>query len=73
MALPTDSLLAVIYSSDLNLFQVFEYMGMREDAETTLTAMAYFAGLSVHCWVSFVNDDQKVAASSSYLGEITLM
>lgn len=73
LALATDSLLAVIYSPDLNLFQVFEYGAVREDAEATLTAMAYFAGFQVHCWVSFVNDNRKVAASSSYLGEITLL
>lgn len=73
MALPEDSLLAVIYSPDLNLFQVFEYAAVREDAEATLTVMAYFAGLPVHLWVGFVNDGRKLAASSSYLGEITLL
>lgn len=73
MALPDDSLLAVIYSPQLNLFQVFEYGAVREDAEATLTAMTYFAGMQVHCWVSFVNDNRKVSASSSYLGEITLL
>jgi hypothetical protein len=72
MALPTDSLLAVIYSPDLNLFEIFEEAAVREDAEATLTAMSYFSGQTVHCWVSFVNDGRKLAASSSYLGEVTL-
>jgi hypothetical protein len=73
LALPDDSLLAVIYSPELNLFQVFEYAALRADAEATLTVMPYFAGLPVHCWVTFVNDGRKVAASSTYMGEITLL
>lgn len=73
MALSTDSLLVVIYTPDLNLFEVFEGAALREDTEATLTVESYFAGLSVHCWVSFINDDRKLAASSSYLGEITLI
>ncbi len=73
MALPADSLLTVLYSPELNLFQVMEYEAIREDAEVTLTAMSYFAGMEVHCWASFVNDDRKLAASSTYLGEITLI
>jgi hypothetical protein len=73
LALADDSLLAVIYSPDLNEFQVFEYGAVRSDGEATLTAMAYFADMPVQCWVSFVNDNRKVAASSSYLGEITLL
>lgn len=73
MALPTDSLLVVIYSPGMNLFEVFEGAALREDTEATLTVASYFAGLPVHCWVSFVNDDRKLAASSSYLGEITLI
>nr|WP_317632757.1 DUF6266 family protein [uncultured Flavobacterium sp.] len=72
MALPTDTLLVVIYSEDLNLFEVFEYQATREDAEVTLSVAAYFSSLEVHCWVSFVNDDRKLSASSNYLGTVTL-
>jgi hypothetical protein len=72
MALPTDSLLVVIYSPELNLFEVFENNAAREDTEATLNVMSYFAEHTVHCWVSFVNDSRKLAASSSYLGEVTI-
>lgn len=73
LAIAEDSLLVVIYAPDLNLFEVFENSAVREDAEVTLTIPAYFAGVPVHCWASFVNDVRKQAASSSYLGESMLI
>lgn len=73
MALAADSLLVVIYSPDLNLFQVLENSAERGDVEITLDIEPYFASTEVHCWVSFVNDDRKQSASSSYLGEIALV
>lgn len=73
MALASDSLLVVVYSPTLNLFEVFENRAERGEAEVTLDMAIYFANTDIQCWVSFVNDDRKQTASSSYLGEITLI
>lgn len=73
LALPTDALLVVVYSEELNMFEVFEDAATRAAKEVTLTTTPYFAGLKVHCWVTFVSNERKLSASSSYLGSINLM
>lgn len=69
MAATQDSLLVVVYSPDLDMFEFFEQSANREDTEVTLQLSSFFQGLNVHCWASFVNDERKLSASSSYLGE----
>ncbi|HUH25939.1 MAG TPA: DUF6266 family protein [Flavobacterium sp.] len=73
LAIPEDSLLVVIYCPDLNLFEIFENSAVREDTEATLNVPAYFAGMQIYCWASFVNDVRKQAASSSFLEQVGLM
>lgn len=72
MATAQDSLLVIVYSPDLNMFEVFEQTATREDKEVTLNLSSFFQGLKVHCWGSFVNDERKLSASSSYLGELNI-
>ncbi len=71
MALPTDKLLLVIYSPTAGLFQISEGAATRADAELTVTVD--LAGTPVHCWVTFVSETGKHAASSTYLGEVEVM
>jgi len=73
MAIAEDQLLVVVFAPDLNMFEVFEHSATREDKMVTLTLSSYFQGLKVHCWGSFVNDERKLSASSSYLGEISIV
>lgn len=73
LALPTDGLLVVLFSEDLQLFSVYENAATRADGEVTLPIEAYFTTLNLHCWASFVNNERKLAASSTYLGEILVI
>jgi len=73
LALATDALLVVVYSDDLNLFEVFESYATRQDVELTLQLAPYFATVPVQCWATFVNNDRKLAATSTYVGAITLL
>lgn len=72
LALPTDALLVVVYCEELNMFEVFEDAAIRSATEITLATTSYFAGLKVECWATFVSNERKLSASSSYLGSINL-
>ncbi|MDY0091032.1 MAG: DUF6266 family protein [Flavobacteriaceae bacterium] len=72
MAKGDDRLLMIAYCPNLDLYEVFENSALREDREVVLSFNSHFQGLEVHCWASFVNSEQKVSASSSYLGEFEL-
>ncbi|UYW02279.1 DUF6266 family protein [Flavobacterium agricola] len=71
-ALATDTLLVVIYAPDLHLFEVFETQTTRQAKKATLTAEAYFTGVPIHIWATFVNSTKKTAAVSQYLGTVIL-
>lgn len=73
MAMPGDSLLVVIYAPAAKAFQVFDNVAKREDMAATLAVPDYLANQAVHCWATFKNDSRKLVASSSYMGEITLL
>lgn len=64
----TDVMVAVMYSPDQELYQLFNPAALRGDASVSLTMPAYFSGKEVHVWTAMVSDDLKVASVSSYLG-----
>ena len=69
----TDLLLAVIYSPEKNLFQMFDpAAATRGDGSAQLTLPAYYSGNEVAVWASMISADQKIAANSSYLGTVTV-
>ena len=72
MAKPTDELVVVVYSPQLDMFEIFENVAQRDSPSVTLTVATVFMGTKVHCWASFVDDERKLAAVSQYLGEIQL-
>lgn len=72
-ALATDTLLVVVYAPSVNLFQVFDAAASRDRATTALTVPAYMAGLEVETWASFVTENGKEAAISTYLGAVTVL
>jgi len=72
MATPDDSLLVVVYCPELNLFETFEQIAMRKDNDVTLALTPFFEGSDVYCWASFVNDEHKLSASSTYLGKVLI-
>lgn len=69
----TDQCLVVIYAPDAQFFQTFEQIAQRQDAGVTLNLPPYFAGFEVYIWASFVTDNQQEAATSSYLGNLTIL
>lgn len=72
MAQPDDQLLAVFYAPVSGLFEVYEQVAERADQTAEITLPAYFGGMEVVIWATFVNDVFKRAASSVYLGEVNI-
>lgn len=68
----TDQLVVVFYAPDLNLFQTYEDIASREDESAQVTLPAFYAGNDVQIWATFVTDTHKLAATSSYLGVVTV-
>ena len=67
-----DKLVVVVYSPTANLYQQVDPAGVRSDASATLSLPAYYSGLEVQVWATFVTADEKLAATSSYLGAVTV-
>ncbi|MEX2350064.1 MAG: DUF6266 family protein [Flavobacteriaceae bacterium] len=72
LAEPDDALAVVVYCPDLNLFETYVPAAQRQDEQVDLTAPGYFSGLEVHAWATFISADGGMAATSSYLGSITV-
>lgn len=66
LAEPEDTLAVVTYCPDLNLFETYVPAGVREDGQADLTAPAYFSGLEVHAWATFIAPGGAIAATSTY-------
>lgn len=73
LATAEDSLLVVVYSAEMELFEVFEQTAFRKDKEVILTLSPILKDEKVQCWASFVNDERKLSASSIYLGELLVL
>lgn len=71
-ATSTDQLIGVCYSPELDTYHLFERIADREDVTTDLSLPPEFSGKDVHVWASLVSFSGKRAASSSYLGLVTL-
>lgn len=46
--------------------------GKRLDGSGTITLPAYLSGLTVQVWIAFVSENQKLYATSVYMGEVVL-
>jgi hypothetical protein len=68
----TDALVVVVYSETLNLFETADPAGTRDLQTITMNMPAYWAGQQVQVWATFVTDSGKLAATSTYLGAVTL-
>lgn len=71
-AAATDELVVVVYNETLNLFETANPAGTRNLTTVQLTLPAYWAGLELQVWATFVTADKKLAATSTYLGAVTL-
>jgi hypothetical protein len=71
-AAATDNLVVVVYCEALDLFETANPAGTRDETTIQLPLPAYWAGQEVQVWASFVTENAKLAATSTYLGAVTL-
>ncbi|WP_339703491.1 DUF6266 family protein [uncultured Marixanthomonas sp.] len=67
-----DKLIVVVYAPTLKLYQQFDPAGLRSNASTSINLPAYYSGVEVQVWATFVTADENLAAPSSYLGAVTV-
>jgi len=67
-----DKLIVVVYAPTLKLYQQFDPAGLRSNASTSINLPAYYSGVEVQVWATFVTADENLAATSSYLGAVTV-
>jgi len=67
-----DKLIVVIYAPAINTFAVYNPAGDRATGQAALGYDAFFEGLDVYGWATFVSANNSLAATSVYLGELTL-
>ncbi|PNQ72511.1 hypothetical protein C1T31_12045 [Hanstruepera neustonica] len=72
-ASPLDQLVAVVFAPATQLYQIFEFVGTREETAVQLTLPGFMAGQEVQVWASFVTETGKLAATSTYLGAVTVL
>lgn len=68
----TDVLIAVVYCTEMNEFVIVNPAATRGDATAVLRIPGYLTGSLAEVWITFVTEDQKYAAISSYVGSVTV-
>lgn len=66
----TDNLVIVLYEQSHNTFEYALQAAKRSQMSYVMTLPAYYIGLTLQCWITFVSEDGKTAANSVYLGEL---
>ena len=68
----TDVLVAVVFCIELAQFQMFETAITRADGAAVLTMPSFSTGSEAEVWATFVTVDNNLAATSSYVGTVTV-
>jgi len=68
----TDELVVVVYCETLDLFETANPAGTRDVTTVQMPLPAYWAAQQVQVWATFVTPDKKLAATSTFLGTVTL-
>ena len=71
-AKPTDVLVVVIYEPISGQFYYLLSAATRLDILATITLPAFFTGLEVQNWITFVAADEKSYATSVYMGGVVI-
>ncbi len=71
-AAATDELVVVVYCEALDLFETANTAGTRDLTTVQMSLPAYWLAQNVDVWATFVSADKKLAATSTYLGAVTL-
>ncbi|MDO6739352.1 DUF6266 family protein [Wenyingzhuangia sp. 2_MG-2023] len=72
-ATATDELMVVVYAPDLNLFYSNVLVATRDATTATVTLPNFMAGFEVQVWASFSKPNTNYAATSTYMGAITVL
>ncbi|APZ47433.1 hypothetical protein BW723_14565 [Polaribacter reichenbachii] len=72
-ATSTDALMAVVYAPDLNLFYSGTNLATRDATSVSITLPPFMLGFEVEVWASFYKPDTNFAATSTYLGAVTVV
>ena len=67
-----DLLYVAVYVPEADIYQLFTPAGTRSETQVFLTLPAYLTGLEAVVWATFISPDLKEAATSSYLGTVTV-
>lgn len=71
-ATATDQLVVVVYAMEMDEFVLFNPIALRSEGEVTLTFPPYLSGSLAQVWATFITEDGKTAAISSYAGSETI-
>lgn len=72
-ATATDVLMAVVYAPDLGLFYSDTAIATRDASTASITLPQFMLGFEVAIWASFYKDGTNYAATSTYLGPLTVV
>jgi len=67
-----DQLIIAVYEATTKSTVYSLNSGKRVDGSGTITLPAYLSGLTVHVWIAFASENQKLYATSVYMGEVVL-
>lgn len=68
----TDKLIVVVYVPQMKIFKTFNPAAQRDAASVNLQMPGYMSAMPVEVYATFVTEDDLIAATSSYLGQVTL-
>lgn len=68
----TDKMVVAVYEETTKTMVTSLNAGLRNQSVTSLVLPTYFTGLSVQVWATFVDADDKLFATSHYLGTVTV-
>lgn len=68
-----DQLVAVVHDPEKDISQLFFNIAQRSDTEGIIELPDYLIGAKVQCWIAFVSADEKQYATSSYMGQVTVV
>ncbi len=68
----TDKVILAVYEPTTKTMVYSLNAGDRSDGATNLILPAYLAGLNVHVWMTLASDNDKLYATSMYMGAVVL-
>lgn len=70
---PNDQAVLVIYNPVKKEFTIFKNIALRADGAVQVQLPAKYAGDAVHCYMNFMDANQKRASANVYIAELTVI